>query len=166
MASSRVQLLFEEGQAVPRPADLRRLAERVAKGEGLRGAVQIAFCADETVRALNKRHRKLDKVTDVLSFEWGEADFAGEIYVANPQAKHQAPRFKNNYFNELRRLVVHGMLHLCGHDHMKTGERVRMRALEDRYLAPPVPKIRKTAKKPQKIPKNRIGIPRKRPRPS
>jgi probable rRNA maturation factor len=105
--------------------------------------VEIAFCADETVRALNKRHRKLDKVTDVLSFAWdpeeGEEDFAGEIYIANTQAKRQAPRFNNNYFNELRRLVVHGMLHLCGHDHMKAGERARMRALEDRYLAAAAP---------------------------
>jgi probable rRNA maturation factor len=150
MAASPITLQYEEGQTVPRPADLRRLAVRVAKGEQLRGAVEIAFCADETVRALNKRHRKLDKVTDVLSFEWDEEDFAGEIYIANPQAKRQSPRFKNNYFNELRRLIVHGMLHLCGHDHMKPGERARMRALEDRYLAAEPRKTRATAKVPPK----------------
>lgn len=153
--ASRIALHFEEGQSVPRPGDLKRLAARVARGEGLRGAVEIAFCADETVRALNKRHRKLDKVTDVLSFEWGEEDFAGEIYIANPQAKRQAPRFNNSYFNELRRLVVHGMLHLCGHDHMKAGERARMRALEDRYLAPEAwstPRAAKNAKKEDPAP--------------
>jgi probable rRNA maturation factor len=160
--ASRIALQFEEGQTVPRPGDLKKLAEAVAKGEGLAGAVEIAFCADETVRALNKRHRKLDKVTDVLSFEWGEEDFAGEIYVANPQAKRQAPRFNNNYFNELRRLVVHGMLHLCGHDHMKPGERARMRALEDRYLAVPSASISaKAAKKPLK--QARSTVSRKKP---
>jgi probable rRNA maturation factor len=150
MASPRISLLFEEGQSVPRPADLRRLAARVAKGEKLPGAVEIAFCADATVRALNKRHRKLDKVTDVLSFEWNEPDFAGEIYIAVPHAKDQAPRFNNNFFNELRRLVVHGMLHLCGHDHMKAGERARMRALEDAYLAAPRATKATPAKKPLK----------------
>ena len=81
MTAPRVTLLFEDGQSVPRPADLRRLAAQVARGEKLQGAVDIAFCGDATVRALNKRHRKLDKVTDVLSFEWNEPDFAGEIYI-------------------------------------------------------------------------------------
>jgi probable rRNA maturation factor len=161
-AVSRITLQYEEGQTVPRPADLKKLAARVAKGEGLRGGVEIAFCADETVRALNKRHRKLDKVTDVLSFEWDEEDFAGEIYIANPQAKRQAPRFNNNYFNELRRLIVHGMLHLCGHDHMQSGERVRMRALEDRYLAgPSAPRPAPGLKKPLKQPRSKVS--RKKP---
>ncbi len=161
MPAPRIVLQFEAGQSAPRPADLRRLAARVAQGEGLRGGVEIAFCADETVRALNKRHRKLDKVTDVLSFEWGEEEFAGEIYIASPQAKRQAPRFNNNYFNELRRLIVHGMLHLCGHDHMRAGERARMRALEDRYLAIKAPKAAKSPKpaRPGKSP--RIGKPAK-----
>jgi probable rRNA maturation factor len=157
-AVSSITLQYEEGQTVPRPADLKKLAARVAKGEGLRGGVEIAFCADETVRALNKRHRKLDKVTDVLSFEWEEEDFAGEIYIANPQAKRQAPRFNNNYFNELRRLIVHGMLHLCGYDHMQSGERVRMRALEDRYLAT---SAAKGSKKPLKQPRSTVS--RKKP---
>lgn len=137
-----VSLLYEEAPEgarsnpykVPDSGDLRKLARAVAKGEGLRGGVDIVFCSDEKVRALNKAYRKLDKVTDVLSFEWHEEDFAGEVYIAVDQVKRQAPRFNNNYFNELRRVVVHGVLHLCGHDHMKAGERRVMREREDHYL--------------------------------
>jgi probable rRNA maturation factor len=132
--AGKISLLYEKGQTVPRPLELSRLAKKVAQREKISGRVDIVFCSDQKVRALNKAYRKLDKVTDVLSFEWGEDDFAGEIFVANPQAKRQAPRFNNNYFNELRRLVVHGMLHLCGYDHMKTGERRLMREKEDFYL--------------------------------
>ena len=131
-----VELLVEPGQTVPRAAGLASLARKVAAGEGLAAPFNLVFAADATVRALNRDYRKLDKVTDVLSFEWHEEDFAGEVYVACPQARLQAPRYNNSYYQELRRLVVHGVLHLCGHDHMKVGERAVMRAREDAWLRP------------------------------
>jgi probable rRNA maturation factor len=142
MARFPVSLLYEDAPEgarvnpykVPNAKDLQQLARKVAQGEKLRGAVDIVFCSDDKVRALNKAYRKLDKVTDVLSFEWHEDDFAGEIFIATAQTERQAPRFNNNYSNELRRVVVHGMLHLCGYDHLKTGERHIMRAKEDFYL--------------------------------
>ncbi len=146
MAVSRITLHYEDAPEgakknpykVPNPKDLLEVARRVAQGEKLKGGVDIVFCSDEKVRELNKAYRKLDKVTDVLSFEWHEEDFAGEIFIATAQTERQAPRFKNNYSNELRRVVVHGMLHLCGYDHLKTGERTVMRAKEDFYLKTPV----------------------------
>lgn len=130
-----VDLLVEPGQAVPRADALAKLAADVAAGEGLTAPFNLVFAADATVRTLNRDYRKLDKVTDVLTFEWHEDDFAGEVYIACPQARLQAPRYNNTYYQELRRLVVHGVLHLCGHDHMKAGERKVMRALEDAWLA-------------------------------
>ena len=132
--AGQIALIYEEGQKVPQPLELSKLAKSVAKAEKLKGRVEIVFCSDETVRARNKEYRGLDKVTDVLSFGWEEDDFAGEIFIANPQAKRQAPRWNNTYYKELRRLVVHGMLHLCGHDHMKAGERKTMREKEELYL--------------------------------
>jgi probable rRNA maturation factor len=141
---------------VPNPKELLEVARRVAKHEKLQGGVDIVFCSDEKVRELNKAYRKLDKVTDVLSFGWEEEDFAGEIFIAVDQVRYQAPRFNNNYFNELRRVVVHGMLHLCGYDHMKTGERRLMREKEDRYLGisavNPLRKPENGTKKPRKHP--------------
>ncbi len=132
--SAPIEILFEEGQTAPRPADLARLARRVAEGEGLRGGFNLVFCSDAKVREMNRDYRGLDKVTDVLSFLWDEDDFAGEIFIANPQAKRQAPRYNNTFYQELRRLIVHGVLHLCGHDHMKAGERRIMREREEFYL--------------------------------
>jgi probable rRNA maturation factor len=155
VAVGPIALLYEDGfkgAKVPRPLELSRLARRVAQGEKLPGRVEIVFCSDEKVRALNKAYRKLDKVTDVLSFGWDEEDFAGEIFIAVDQVKYQAPRFNNNYFNELRRVVVHGMLHLCGYDHMKTGERRVMREKEDLYLEP--------GNMPKKVPEKGVKRPR------
>jgi probable rRNA maturation factor len=123
---------------IPKPKALAALAAAVLKAEGRQGLVNLVFCQDSEVRRLNRQFRNLDKVTDVLSFHYGEEDEPGEvwgeIYIASLQAQKQAPRWKNTFFNELRRLVVHGALHLAGYDHLKASERLIMRAREDHYL--------------------------------
>jgi probable rRNA maturation factor len=123
---------------VPRAAELARLCGRVLKAElpkaRQRGVVNLIFGDNALIRDLNKRFRKLDKVTDVLSFIYSEPDVFGEIYIATPQAREQAPRWKNTYYGELRRLVVHGSLHLAGFDHIKASDRKVMRAREEAYL--------------------------------
>lgn len=119
---------------IPRPKSLARLAEKVLRGEGLRGRINLVFCENDHVRDLNKRFRKLDKVTDVLSFLYDEDDVLGEIYIASAQAEKQAPKWKNSFYDELKRLVVHGSLHLAGYDHMNAKDRKLMRAREDLYL--------------------------------
>lgn len=124
---------------IPKPKELAALATHVLHEEGQKGKVNLVFCEDSLVRKLNRRFRTLDKVTDVLSFHYGEEEedpegVWGEIYIASTQAQKQAPRWKNTFFDELRRLVVHGALHLAGYDHMKAKERLTMRALEDHYL--------------------------------
>ena len=125
--------------AVPKPKELERLCERVLRAElpkAQKGAVNLVFTGNDHVRDLNKRYRKLDKVTDVLSFIYDEDDVFGEIYIATAKAKSQAPRWKNSFYDELRRLVVHGSLHLAGFDHMNAKDRKRMRTREDHYLDP------------------------------
>jgi probable rRNA maturation factor len=136
-----VKVLWSDAGSVPvpKPKELAALATSVLRAEGLDGRVNLVFCEDALVRKLNRQFRKLDKVTDVLSFHYGEDEddpeaVWGEIYIATTQALKQAPRWKNPFFDELRRLVVHGALHLAGYDHMKATERLTMRAREDHYL--------------------------------
>lgn len=125
---------------VPKPKELAALCAKVLRAEvpkrDQKGEVNLVFCGDAHIRSLNKRFRKLDKVTDVLSFNYDEDDVFGEIYIATAKAKRQAPRWKNTFSAELRRLVVHGALHLAGFDHMNARDRANMRAREDRYLTP------------------------------
>jgi probable rRNA maturation factor len=114
--------------------DLARLAERVMREEGLRGHINLVFCENAHIRDLNSRFRKLDKVTDVLSFHYGESEILGEIYIASEKARSQAPRWNNSFYRELQRLVVHGSLHLAGYDHIRVKDRKLMRGREDFYL--------------------------------
>jgi rRNA maturation RNase YbeY len=130
----------------PRIKDLVRLAEKVLRAELPRTAakdkptstvtVNLVFCDNAYIRDLNKRYRKLDKVTDVLSFIYDEDDVFGEIYISTLKAQKQAPRWKNSFFDEMRRLVVHGALHLAGFDHINAKDRKAMVAREDSYLTP------------------------------
>jgi probable rRNA maturation factor len=130
----KAECIVDGSVSIPRPATLARLAEKVLRGEGMHGRINLVFCENDHVRELNKRFRKLDKVTDVLSFLYEEEDVLGEIYIASAQAKKQAPKWKNTFYDELRRLVVHGSLHLAGFDHMNAKDRKLMRAREDLYL--------------------------------
>ncbi len=117
---------------------LSLLARRVLAGEGGALDVKIIFADDELVRHLNRRYRRLDRTTDVLSFNVpgvsGVVPDGGEIYLSVPQAKRQAQRYRHSLHLELARLVVHGVLHLVGHDHKKLNEARRMRARERHYL--------------------------------
>jgi probable rRNA maturation factor len=132
----RIQFHGAREWKIPGLPLLRAAAVSVLRGEGGQGPIDIVFHSPEEQRALNLSWRGLDRTTDVLSFHYGEPDLFGELYIDPVLAAAQAPRWRNDLSGELRRLVVHGCLHLCGHDHGTTSERLRMRALERRYDPP------------------------------
>lgn len=114
---------------------LQNMARHIFCTEGYQGGCNIILCSDYTVRSLNLEFRKLDKVTDVLSFNWEEnPEFLGEIYIARNQVFKQAPLYGNSFYQELRRVMVHGILHLLGYDHMRHQQRSLMRKREEFYL--------------------------------
>ena len=122
--------------------EIRKAAEIACAGEGLDPelcAVSLSFVSPEEIRELNRDYRATDKVTDVLSFEWhdeipGAESMLGEIYIARDQVKRQAPEYGNTFYAELKRVIVHGLLHLSGYDHIKAADRKVMRARECEFL--------------------------------
>lgn len=85
---------------------------------GVRDAeVAIRLMDDERIRDLNRRFRSRDEVTDVLSFPGADAAYLGDIAVNLNQVQRQAVDFAVPFEQELRRMVIHGVLHLCGYDH-------------------------------------------------
>ena len=105
-------------------------------------SVSISLVRDPAIRELNKSFRGKDASTDVLSFPMVEDgdEFAGaerllgDIVISVDTAKRQAGDYDASLAREVERLLIHGMLHLLGHDHMEPGERARMEA-EERRLA-------------------------------
>ena len=91
------------------------------------GEMVIALVCDDKMRTLNRQFRGVNKVTDVLSFPAtsnsvsceAKSDFLGDVVIAMGVTKRQARRAGHSIGVELRRLALHGLLHLLGYDHEK-----------------------------------------------
>lgn len=101
--------------------------------------LSIALVGDREIRDLNRQHRNLDRATDVLSFSLVDGEWAGfrgallgDVVISVETAARQARKRHRSLNEETARLLIHGVLHLLGHDHELPGERRRMRAEERR----------------------------------
>ena len=99
-----------------RAPGLARWLESVAPSRA-RGTVTVALVPDSRVRALNRRYRRTDKATDVLSFPAEEPGTLGDVVIATGVARRQAKAAGHAFGTELRVLALHGLLHLLGYDH-------------------------------------------------
>jgi probable rRNA maturation factor len=112
----RVSVTDGRGRRV-RDGGLGRWLESVAPARA-RGDVAVALAGDAQVRALNRRYRRKDRPTDVLSFPVdAPGDALGDIVIARGVAKRQAREAGHSAQTELRVLALHGLLHLLGYDH-------------------------------------------------
>ena len=119
-----VAVTDDRGRARPAPglaAWLQRVAPRNAPP-----AITIALVSDARIRALNRRFRRTDAVTDVLSFE------PSDLAIATGRARRQAREAGHSYATELKVLALHGLLHLSGFDHHHPDDRGRMSRFERR----------------------------------
>ncbi len=102
-------------------------------------SLSLSFVRDPEIRELNRLHRHKDTPTDVLSFPM-EPDLddverlIGDIVISLDTAARQAAAYDASLQTEVQRLLIHGILHLLGHDHMEADERAVMEA-EERRLA-------------------------------
>jgi len=100
--------------------------------------VSVLFTGDAEMRALNKKFRRRDRSTDVLSFPWEGAPgepYLGDIAISVPTARRQAARAGWRIGEELEFLLLHAVLHLLGHDHeTDTGEMDRIQTRLARTL--------------------------------
>lgn len=121
-----------------RPTKLRRTAQRLLDAVGHpKASLSITLVGDATIRKLNREYRHKDRPTDVLSFPLGDASqqqLLGDVVISVATAKRQAAEYDATLERELERLLIHGILHLLGHDHHKRDERLRMER-EERRLA-------------------------------
>ena len=111
---------------------LERAAQAALDHESARGDLTLVLTDDEQLRALNRDYRGLDAPTDVLSFPASETDpetgspYLGDILISVPRADEQARAAGHPLVDEAQLLVVHGVLHLLGHDHAEPEEKDRM----------------------------------------
>jgi len=95
--------------------------------------VSIAFVGDKTIQKLNKKYRKKDYVTDILSF-CGEGDDLGEIVINYSQIKRQAKKYSNTERQELIFILVHGLFHLIGYTDDSDEKASQMEKLGEEFI--------------------------------
>lgn len=97
---------------------LKRVAEKVLKGENKDvTGLSVVLLGEGRMKEMNKKYRGKNRVTDVLSFSYGDS---GEIAICLPQLKKNARRFNSTFRKELARVLIHGILHLSGYEHEDT----------------------------------------------
>lgn len=119
------------------------VAKKVLLGEN-RGTqtISLAFVKKEEIKKLNKKFRKKNKTTDVLSFNLNEkglpaqAGYLGEIIICPEIIERNAKKYKVSARREMLKVFIHGILHLCGYNHEKSEkEAEEMEKKQERYLS-------------------------------
>jgi probable rRNA maturation factor len=128
-----------DGQSMPPwRASLSRFCRRAAAAAGFgEWEISVLLCGDERMKALNARYRGKETSTDVLSFSRDESGpdvpLVGDLAICIPAMRRNALRFAVTEDEELKRLLIHGILHLAGMDHGR-GKSRRMLSLQDKLL--------------------------------
>ena len=120
-----------------RRRDVSAWVRRVAAGYGKRvGEVAYIFCDDEKILEVNRQYLNHDYFTDIITFDDDEGDtINGDIVISLDTVRSNAQQFGRPYDEELHRVIIHGILHLCGINDKGPGEREIMEAEENKALA-------------------------------
>ena len=98
--------------------------------------LSFVFVSDEIILDINKKYLKHDYYTDILTFDYSSKDkISGEMYISIDTVKENAKEYCVDFKNELFRVMIHGVLHLCGYNDGSEAEQQNMRALENKYLS-------------------------------
>lgn len=102
------------------------MAETALRGLGFEDReLSILLTDNDEIRELNREYRGKDKPTDVLSFPMDDECMLGDIVISIEKAVSQAGEFGVSFDEEMARLLVHGLLHLAGYDHVKGGRQAK-----------------------------------------
>lgn len=104
--------------------------------------INYVFCSDAYLLAINREHLKHDTLTDIITFQYSQPDepLLSEIYISLDRVKENAGSYATTFQDELRRVIIHGALHLCGYSDKTKKAQLNMRAREDHYLSLFVPR--------------------------
>jgi len=99
------------------------------------GELNFIFCSDQYLLKINQTYLKHDYYTDVITFNYNQSQVvAGDIFISIERVMDNARKHATSFINELRRVLMHGVLHLIGYNDKDSDERTEMRAKEDFYL--------------------------------
>ncbi len=100
------------------------------------GEISIIFCDDAYLHGMNVKFLDHDTLTDVITFDYNEGNqISGDIFISIERVKENAVLFSKSFTDELNRVMLHGVLHLCGYKDKTKRDVAVMRQKEEEYLA-------------------------------
>jgi rRNA maturation RNase YbeY len=100
------------------------------------GDISYIFCTDKFLSEINLKYLKHNTLTDIITFDYSEKGIlSGDIFISVERVNENARNFGKTFEEELRRVMIHGILHLAGYNDKSNEEKEMMRVREDHYLA-------------------------------
>jgi probable rRNA maturation factor len=116
-------------------APLSKWIRKIAKQEGKSiGAISYIFCSDDYLHRLNIEYLNHDTLTDIMTFPYSDNPIEGDIFISIDRVKDNAQDLNLPFERELHRVIIHGVLHLCGYSDETDEEEAMMRQKEDAAL--------------------------------
>ena len=107
-----------------------------AKHQKRVGDITCIFCSDKKILEVNNEYLSHDYFTDIITFDYSEAArISGDMFISIDTVRTNAEKYKVDYRQELYRVIIHGILHLCGIDDKASGARAIMERYENEALA-------------------------------
>lgn len=113
------------------------ISEVIKQEECKEGTVNFIFCSKAFLLDLNKTYLGHNYHTDILTFDQSDQpdDLSGDIYISIDQVRENAEVYQQSFETELKRVMVHGVLHLVGYNDQTPDQQAEMRKKEEAYLS-------------------------------
>jgi probable rRNA maturation factor len=111
--------------------------KKVAEKEGfIINDLNYIFCSDEYLHKMNLEYLDHDTFTDIITFDNSEDDIIieGDIFISIERIIDNSKSLNNQFEDETKRVIIHGLLHLCGYDDHSVEDKAEMRRLESEYI--------------------------------
>ena len=134
-------MVYYQSENIPMPKIAKRKVnawiKEVASRHGYKlGEITYIFCDDQKILEVNREYLKHDYYTDIITFDYTEGKvISGDLFISLDTVKSNSEKFSTSYEEEFYRVVIHGILHLCGINDKGVGEREIMEKHENEALA-------------------------------
>ncbi|MDR2119640.1 MAG: rRNA maturation RNase YbeY [Tannerella sp.] len=127
-----------DGTAMPafRKMPVKRWIKSIVERHGKTvGFITYVFCSDEKILGINTEFLRHDYYTDIITFDYSEEnEISGDLFISPDTVRSNSEKFNTAFQDELFRVMIHGILHLCGFGDKSEAEQLRMREAENAAL--------------------------------
>lgn len=131
-----IHYFFENIDSIDIPEHISEWLENLITSENKKlGEINYIFCDDEYLLKVNQDYLQHDYYTDIITFDYVKGKtISGDIFISLPRISDNASTLSKDFDEEFRRVLAHGVLHLCGYKDKSEEEEKEMRSKEDFYL--------------------------------